>query len=120
SLLRRPRWLWGRRLGDQLASPGDRVGLGTAAGEQAVVPDAMEPLRQDVQHEAPDELARGHGHGLVARRSFDPVILDLERHALLVGAHQPAVGDGDAVGVAGEIATSASQPRWSCTDLSPW
>src|SRR6476660_4074883 len=31
-------------------------GLGSAAGEQAVVPDAMEPLRQDVQYEAPDEL----------------------------------------------------------------
>jgi len=63
----------------------------------------MEPLRQHVQHEAPDELARRHGHDLVARRSFDPVILDLERHALLVGADQPAVGDRDAVGVAGEI-----------------
>src|SRR6476659_8280545 len=44
--------------------------------------DAMEPLRQDVQYEAPDEVGRGHGHGLVARRSFNPVILDLERHAL--------------------------------------
>jgi hypothetical protein len=49
TLLRRPRWLWERRLGDQLASPGDRVGLGTAAGEQAVVPDAMEPLRQSMK-----------------------------------------------------------------------
>src|SRR6267142_1371498 len=63
-LLRRPWWLWGRRLGDQLASPGDGVGLGTAAGEQAVVPDAMEALGQHVQHEAPDELTRRHGHGL--------------------------------------------------------
>jgi hypothetical protein len=42
--LRRPRWLWERLLGDQLASPSDRVGLGTAAGEQAVVSDAMEPF----------------------------------------------------------------------------
>ena len=71
-LRRRPRWLWGRRLGDQLASPGDGVGLGTAAGEQAVVPDAVEPLGQDVQHETPDELGRCQRHGFVAVRPLDP------------------------------------------------
>ena len=47
-LLRRRRWLRGRRLGDQLASPGDRVGLAAAAGEEAVVADAVEAFRQHV------------------------------------------------------------------------
>src|SRR5262250_1500376 len=64
--LRGLRGLRRRRHGDQLASPGDRVGLGTTAGEQAIVPDAMEPLRQDVQNEAPDELGRCQRHGFVA------------------------------------------------------
>src|SRR6185369_4279132 len=79
--LRRPRWLWERLLGDQLASPSDRVGLGTAAGEQAVVSDAMEPLRQHVQHEAPDELGRFDRHSLVAAGAFDPIILVTEGDA---------------------------------------
>ena len=41
--------------GDQF--PGARdVGLAAGAGEQPVVADAMEPLWQDVEQEAPDEL----------------------------------------------------------------
>ena len=41
--------------GDQL--PGTRdIGLAAGAGEQPVMADAMEPLGQDVEHEAPDEL----------------------------------------------------------------
>ena len=34
--------------------------------------DAMEPLGQDVQHEAPDELGRCQRHGFVAVRPLDP------------------------------------------------
>ena len=40
----------------KLASLGDHLGFGSA-GEQAVVADAVEALRQDVQQEAADELA---------------------------------------------------------------
>jgi hypothetical protein len=40
-LRRRQWWLWGRRLGDQLAGAGQRVGLGAAARQQAVTAFAM-------------------------------------------------------------------------------
>ena len=42
-------------------------------------------------------------HGLVAAGAFDPVVLPLEGDAGLVGGDQPAVGDGDAMGVARQI-----------------
>ena len=103
-LVRRRPWLLHRRRQlDQLTRPRQRIGLGAAARQQSVVPDAMEPLGQNVQHEAPDELARGHSHRLVAAGPLDPVVLVLERDALRVGADQPARGDGNAVRVASEI-----------------
>ena len=46
---------WSRRHGEQLASVRNVCGA-IAAGEQPIVPDAMEALRQHVDQEAPDEL----------------------------------------------------------------
>ena len=45
-----------RRHAEQLAGAHD-AGCTIAVGEQTVVSDAMEALRQHVQQEAPDELA---------------------------------------------------------------
>src|SRR6266849_1047995 len=50
---------------EQAARPGDVVGA-RGAGEQAVVTDAVEALRQDVDEEAADELAGGECHDLLA------------------------------------------------------
>ena len=97
------------RHGEQLARPRD-VGGAVAAGEQPVVADAMEALGQHVHQEAPDELVRGQRHRLVAARPFDPVILPLEGDAGLVGRDQPAIGDGDAVGVARQIGEHGLRP----------
>jgi hypothetical protein len=47
-----------RRHVKQTAGPGDVVGA-RAAGEQAVVADAVEASRQDVNQESVDELAGG-------------------------------------------------------------
>src|SRR5918994_4381565 len=47
--------------GEQLARPRDVVGAG-GLGEQPVMADAMEALRQDVAEEAADELVRCEGH----------------------------------------------------------
>ncbi len=63
----------------------------------------MKALGQHVQQEAPDELTGRDRHGLVALRSLDPVVLDLERDAVLVGSDEPAVADRDAVRVAREV-----------------
>ena len=45
------------------------------AGEQPIVTDAIEALRQHVDQEAPDELVGRQCHGLAAGRPFDPIVL---------------------------------------------
>src|SRR5215467_6145704 len=68
---------------DQL--PGARdVGLAAGAGQQAVVADAMKPLWQNVEQEAPDELVGAERHCAVPRRSVAAVLLVAEGHAALV------------------------------------
>src|SRR5579863_2239945 len=53
--------LRGRR--EQLAQPGDVMRAG-AAGQQAVVANAVEAVRQDVNEEAANELGDGERHRL--------------------------------------------------------
>src|ERR1700730_3689976 len=94
------RWRCGS---NQLAGACQRLSLGAAARQQAVVADAVKALRQDMQDEAPDELGGRQRHGLVAARAFDSIVLVTERDASLVGLDQPAVGDGEAMGVARKV-----------------
>src|SRR6201984_277067 len=63
----------------------------------------MKPLWQNVEQEAPDELVGAERHCAVPRLSVTAVILVAEGHAALVENNEPAVRDGDAMGVAGEI-----------------
>ena len=93
------RFLGAWRHGEQLADARDVVGA-IAIGEKPIVADAMEPFRQDVHQEAPDELVGVQRHRRVPARSIDPVILAFERDAGVVGRNEPAVRDGDAMGVA--------------------
>src|SRR5262245_41625848 len=72
------------RRAQELARGGDLLGLG-GAGEEAVMANAMEALRQDVDEEATDELAGGERHGGVTNRPLEAVVLDPERHAGGVG-----------------------------------
>src|SRR5262249_59383579 len=51
--------------GEQLASAGD-IGDAAAVGEQSIVADAMEAVRQNVGEEAADGLGCGEGHEPVA------------------------------------------------------
>jgi hypothetical protein len=92
----------GHRHAQKLARGGDALGLG-GAGEEAVMADAMEGLRQDVDEEAADELAGGERHGGVTLTPFGAVVLDSERHGPGIGLDEATVRDGDAVGVAGQI-----------------
>ena len=72
-----------------------------AVGQEPVVADAMESVRKNVQQEAPDEFvgAQGHELGLFVVA----IILPAEADLSLVQAHEAAVGDGDAMGVATKI-----------------
>src|SRR5215470_2701028 len=95
---------FGLRLWDdkQLSRPRD-VLAPLAAGEQAVVADAVEAVWQDVDEEATDELVGIECHRLVSIAAFDPVVLPPEGDAIPVACDQAAVGDGNTVGIAREI-----------------
>src|SRR3954451_8396565 len=63
----------------------------------------MKTLWQNVEQGAPDELVGAEDHGAVPRLPVAAVILIAEGHAALVKSNEPAVRDGDAMSVAGEI-----------------
>ena len=92
-------WLW---YAEQLAGARD-IGGASGFGEQAVVADAVEAVRQHVNEEAADELVGCERHSLVAIAPFDAIVLPLEGDAVVVECDQAAVGDGDAVGVTRQI-----------------
>ena len=63
----------------------------------------MEPVGQDVDQEAADELVGVERHELVASVAFGSVIFPFEGHALAVEGDEPAIGNRDPVGVAGQV-----------------
>ena len=56
-----------------------------------------------MDQEAADELVDVERHELVASLALGPVILPFKGDALAVEGDEPAVGDGDPMGVAGQI-----------------
>jgi hypothetical protein len=68
---------------EQAAGSGNVVGA-RAAGEQAVVTDAVEARRQDVDQESADELAGGECHDLLAITTFGAIVLPSEGDAIAV------------------------------------
>lgn len=71
-----------------------------AAGEQAVVADAMEAARQHVEQEASNELAGGQRHDLPAINSVAAIILVAECDTVIVEGDQAVVRDRDPMRVA--------------------
>lgn len=65
--------------------------------------DAVEAFWQDVEQKAADECSCCERHGGVTFRSILAIVFAAEGDGLGVGMDQPAVGDGDAVGIAGEL-----------------
>ena len=65
--------------------------------------DAMKPLWQNVEQEAPDELIGAECHRAVPRLPVAAVILVAEAHAARIESKEATVRDGDAMGVAGEL-----------------
>jgi hypothetical protein len=106
------------RHADELAGARDVVGAG-GSGEQAVVADAVEAFGQDVAQETADELTGGKRHPLVSGAAVGAIVLVAEGDAVLVERDQPAVGDGDAVGVARQIGEHrlGSAERGLCIDV---
>ena len=71
------------------------------------MPDAVEPVGQDMQQEAADELVGSERHGLdplaPLRAVPGAVVLPAERDAARVVRNEPAVGDRDAVRVTRQV-----------------
>src|SRR5882757_11445057 len=65
--------------------------------------DAVEALRQDMDQKSADELAGSKCHDLLALATIGTIILPSEGDAGAVAGDQPAVCDGDAVGIARQI-----------------
>ena len=68
---------------EQLSHPRQVLGAG-AVGEEALMADAMETLRQDVEEEAADELVGIERHDLLPVAAFGPVVLPPEGDAFVV------------------------------------
>jgi hypothetical protein len=77
----------------------EHPGAGTV-GEEAVVADADEAPGQHVEQEAPDELGKGEGQ---SSRPMAAVVFEAEGDGGVIDVKQTVVGDGDAMGVAGEV-----------------
>ena len=71
--------------------------------EQAVIPHAVEAAWEHMQQDAPDELRRGQGHGLLMRGARPAVVGVAEPYLPVVEVEQPLVGDGDPMGVAADV-----------------
>jgi len=84
------------------------------------VPDAVKALWQDVDEEPANELARLEGHGFVSVRAFDTVVLVFKRDTAGVGRDQAAVGDGDAMGVAGQVGKDLLWPPALALRTDAW
>jgi hypothetical protein len=81
------------------------------------VSDAHQASRQDVEQETAEELGNVEGHQsvAVAARPVSPA----KGHAVVVEGDESAVGDGDAVGVAAEVAQhllGAGEGRFAVDD----
>src|SRR5262245_65003663 len=88
---------------EQLACACD-VGGTMGAGEQAIMADTVEAFGQHVREESPDELVGVQCHRLPAFGSVNAVVLPAKGDGVVVGCNQTTIGDGDAVGIAGQIA----------------
>ena len=88
--------------GEQLACS-RKIFRAARLGQQSVVTNAMEAVRQDVDEEAADKLTCCERHDFAARLAVGTIILVVEGDAVVVERNQSAIGDGNTVGIARQI-----------------
>jgi hypothetical protein len=59
--------------------------------EQAIVADAVEPVRQHMDEQASDKLGGGKAHNILSIARFDAIIFPSERDGAGIGIDQTAV-----------------------------
>ena len=72
-----------------------------AIAEEPVVADAVEPAREDMKQESPDEFLGREGHGLLL--IVVAIVSPVEFHMTTFDIDDPMIGDGDPVRVAADV-----------------
>jgi len=75
--------------------------LPVAVAEEAVIANAVEPVREHMQQESADELISGKRHGAVL--SVVAIVLVAELHFATFDIKQAIIGDGNAVRITPHI-----------------
>jgi hypothetical protein len=70
-------------------------------GQEAEVPQPVEPVWRDVEHQPPQELHRLKRQG--AQAMAMGIVFVAEGHLARLEGDEPVVRDGDAMGVVGEV-----------------
>ena len=105
----------GRGGGVQGVASNREAGPASGAGKQAVVSDAMEAARQDVQQEAADELVGDERHELLPVGATAAAVCVAEGDAALVEADEAAVRGRHPVRVfRSKVAKAPSSARLTC------
>jgi hypothetical protein len=94
---------------EQSAAQRQLVGA-MAVGEKPVMANAVKAIQQDVKEEMTNELASSELHRFVFRSPLAAIILPAEDDMLVRLFDEPAIADGDPVGVAGEIGQDLFRP----------
>jgi hypothetical protein len=94
-------WIWVGGSSEELLTEGEEL-FAAVVGQEPIVSDAHESGGEEVEQEAPQELGGVEGQvlDLVAMGTIPPA----ERDVAVVDGIEAVVGDGDAVGVATEVA----------------
>ena len=102
-------------VGEQALTEGEESGA-LAIGQEAEKADADKAARQDVEQEAAQELLRIERHGSLLISVG--IIFPAESNLVLLESHEAMVGDGDPMGIAGEIAEHmmGTAERWFGVD----
>lgn len=90
----------GRRYGEQLPTAG-QFDHAIAIGQEAVMPDPLEPVWHDMQQEAANELMRIQAHHFLAR--FVTIILPMKAYLAINEIDQAVIGNGHPMRVATEV-----------------
>lgn len=80
------------------------------AGQQAIMPDAMEPIGPNVDQEATDKLRRSQAHDLLAIPALNSLILPAEGNCIGIRADQTVVRDRDPMCVSAQIGQNRLGP----------
>ncbi len=108
-------WIGACRCAEQNAAAFERS-TSSAVGEESEVADANQAAGQNVKQEAAQELMSGNSHDLLL--AAVGIVSPAEGDAVVFKGHETMVGDGDAMGVAGQVVEHmfGAAERWLGVD----